>query len=254
MTVRHFGEIEGVLVGDWFESREAVAKAGIHRPLVAGICGGAWEGAESIVVNGGYVDDEDHGDEIIYTGAGGNDTTTKRQVADQSFSHTPNAALVMSEQLGQPVRVVRGFKGDPRFSPEGGYRYDGLFAVVEHWDEPGRDGFRVCRFKMRALARSPQPVLPAISGEELDSQLSWVLEFDAYERVAGEPRWLEAVLRPARDLYAATGEVPLWCGSDLLRAWAFFLAREHGQQGGSPAGQEWKDVLQACCPRSPRGS
>jgi integrase len=40
---------------------------------MAGISGGEREGADSIVVSGGYEDDEDYGDVIVYTGAGGND-------------------------------------------------------------------------------------------------------------------------------------------------------------------------------------
>ena len=37
----------------------------------------------SIVLSGDYVDDEDMGDVIIYTGEGGRDPNTGRQVADQ---------------------------------------------------------------------------------------------------------------------------------------------------------------------------
>jgi hypothetical protein len=54
-----------------------------HRQLQAGIAGSAAEGAHSIVVSRGYEDDDDFGDLIIYTGQGGNDPATKRQVADQ---------------------------------------------------------------------------------------------------------------------------------------------------------------------------
>jgi hypothetical protein len=54
--------------GTTFTDRAAVAKAGVHRPTVAGISGGEKEGADSIVISGGYEDDEDFGDEIIYTG------------------------------------------------------------------------------------------------------------------------------------------------------------------------------------------
>ena len=58
-------EIEGIEAGATFESRRALHDAGIHRPLQAGIAGGASAGAESIVISGGYVDDEDYGDEMI---------------------------------------------------------------------------------------------------------------------------------------------------------------------------------------------
>jgi len=67
--MRTFGEINGVSPGDLFDDRAALAKAGVHPPLVAGISGGKHEGADSIVLSGGYEDDEDLGDTIIYTEA-----------------------------------------------------------------------------------------------------------------------------------------------------------------------------------------
>jgi putative restriction endonuclease len=57
-------------------------KAGVHRPPVGGISGTSAQGANSIVVSGGYEDDLDLGDELIYTGAVGNDPETGAQVAE----------------------------------------------------------------------------------------------------------------------------------------------------------------------------
>ncbi|KIM58347.1 hypothetical protein SCLCIDRAFT_1218693, partial [Scleroderma citrinum Foug A] len=51
--------------------RSMCAESAVHRPLMAGIYGTRDEGAYSIVLSGGYKDDEDRGDTIIYTGAGG---------------------------------------------------------------------------------------------------------------------------------------------------------------------------------------
>ena len=45
-----------------------VSEEGVHRPHVAGIAGKASEGAQSIVLSGGYEDDVDYGDEFFYTG------------------------------------------------------------------------------------------------------------------------------------------------------------------------------------------
>jgi putative restriction endonuclease len=70
---RHFGDIADVHVGAVFASRAELAQARVHRPLVAGISGSGAEGADSIVLSGGYEDDEDYGDLIVYTGHGGND-------------------------------------------------------------------------------------------------------------------------------------------------------------------------------------
>ena len=150
-----FGPIPGYPPGSHFEDRRALAEAGVHRPHVAGICGRADEGAESIVLNGGYVDDEDRGDVIVYTGAGGNDPGTKRQVRDQTLART-NLALVTSLRLGLPVRVIRGSHNDVR-GPASGYRYDGLYRVANYWEEAGLDGFRIWRFRLERLVDESAP-------------------------------------------------------------------------------------------------
>src|SRR3954462_10839423 len=95
-----------VPVGTVFATRAELAAAGVHRATQAGITGAAEQGAESIVLSGGYVDDEDDGLIIIYTGHGGRDPASGRQVADQTFTRQ-NQALVRSCLNGLPVRVVR---------------------------------------------------------------------------------------------------------------------------------------------------
>lgn len=150
-----FGEIDGIPVGTHFERRTDVAAAGVHRAPIAGIVGRPETGAESIVASGGYEDDEDLGDVIIYTGQGGRDPETGRQIADQSFTRG-NAALVTSCLQGLPVRVVRG-------STNAGYTYAGLFRVDEYWMEGGRAGFQICRFRM--VADEPENVADIVSTE-----------------------------------------------------------------------------------------
>ena len=65
-----FGHIPGYPVGSRFENRAALAEAGVHRHRQAGISGSATKGADSIVLSGGYEDDQDLGNLIIYTGYG----------------------------------------------------------------------------------------------------------------------------------------------------------------------------------------
>src|SRR5262245_11113972 len=120
---RTFGEIPGEPEGSRYASRQQAHNAGVHRPLQAGISGASLEGADSIVVSGGYEDDHDFGDTIVYTGHGGNDPNTGAQVADQVLERG-NAALALNHARGLPVRVIRGASGDPTFSPATGYRYD----------------------------------------------------------------------------------------------------------------------------------
>jgi hypothetical protein len=58
VPTNHFGPIPGVEVGTNWRFRKQAAGAGVHRPLVTGIHGRSGEGAFSVVVAGGYEDDE----------------------------------------------------------------------------------------------------------------------------------------------------------------------------------------------------
>ena len=58
----------GVLVGDCWEDRLACRQWGAHFPHVSGIAGQSNYGAQSVVLSGGYEDDEDHGEWFLYTG------------------------------------------------------------------------------------------------------------------------------------------------------------------------------------------
>lgn len=161
---RTYGGIPGYPPGSLFANRTELAKAGVHRATQGGICGGA-DGAESIVVSGGYIDDEDYGSEIVYTGQGGNDPNTKRQIADQELTRG-NLGLARSKLDGNPVRVIRGANGDAKYSPPTGYRYDGLFRVVDYWTAIGKDGYRIWRFRLVELesADPPPATVPADPG------------------------------------------------------------------------------------------
>ncbi|MEU8786344.1 YDG/SRA domain-containing protein [Streptomyces sp. NPDC048637] len=145
-----FGHPPHVRVGDTFKRRRTLARARVHRPIMAGICGTGASGAESIVVSGGYEDDEDHGEEIIYTGQGGRDEKTKKQCKDQELT-LGNAALVTSYSTGTPVRVIRGSGGDRQYSPTAGLRYDGLYRVEEYWSQRGESNFLVWRYRLRSI-------------------------------------------------------------------------------------------------------
>jgi putative restriction endonuclease len=138
-----------VPIGTQFESREEVSRAGLHIPHMAGIHPQHFGArAESIVISGGYKDDEDYGDSIIYTGHGGQKDGV--QVKDQVIEKW-NRALVRAEHDGTPVRVIRGHKGDPKFSPISGYRYDGLYRVQSHWFKRSIDGPLIVQFALIAI-------------------------------------------------------------------------------------------------------
>ncbi|MEU9872207.1 YDG/SRA domain-containing protein [Actinomadura sp. NPDC048021] len=163
--VRTFGEIPGQVEGTSFYSREQVRKAKLHAHNQAGISGTGKQGADAIVLNGGYPDDRDYGEIIVYTGHGGQDSRTKLQIADQTLDDSGNAGLVKSQLDGLPVRVIRGFEEDSPHAPDEGYRYDGLYRVVRHWFKTRDDGFQVCQFLMVKIGSPSDVVDPELPTE-----------------------------------------------------------------------------------------
>ncbi|KAF2349052.1 SRA-YDG [Trinorchestia longiramus] len=189
----HFGHIPGVEVGtswlfriqvrapavlgtSWLFRIQA-SEAGVHRPPVSGIHGRGDEGAYSVVLAGGYEDDEDEGDEFTYTGAGGRDLSGNRRTAPQSSHQTltkTNRALALNCNCklteeggdagegwrgGRPIRVLRSYKGrrHSHYAPQEGIRYDGLYKVVRYWLETGKSGFKVWRYFLKRDDPSPAP-------------------------------------------------------------------------------------------------
>jgi putative restriction endonuclease len=156
-----FGEIPGISEGCWFEGRKEMMPTSFHRSWGAGIDGNGKEGTAAIVLSGGYEDDFDSGDEIIYTGAGGNDPNSGKQIEDQTWENRGNAGLLKSMNTGLPVRVIRGFNHKSDFSPNKGYSYAGLYSVVDAWEEKGKSGYKICRFRLEysggnTLRKSPE--------------------------------------------------------------------------------------------------
>ncbi|KAL8126970.1 E3 ubiquitin-protein ligase ORTHRUS 2-like isoform X1 [Apium graveolens] len=167
----HFGPITaendpvrktGVLVGECWDLRMDCRQWGIHYPHVSGIAGQAKYGAQSVVLSGGYEDDEDHGEWFLYTGSGGRDLSgNKRTNKDQSFDQkfeSYNESLRFSCKKGYPVRVVRSHKEKrSNYAPEDGLRYDGVYRIEKCWRKVGKQGFKVCRYLFVRCDNEPAP-------------------------------------------------------------------------------------------------
>jgi E3 ubiquitin-protein ligase UHRF1 len=165
-----FGEIPGFPVGSAWDMRAECCADLVHRATVAGIVGLPTEGCYSIVLNGGYADDVDHGDLLTYTGSGGRslkgtasnpkNLRTGPATHDQTLDGKEgryNAALHKSCETGKPVRVVRGYKLDSQWAPLGlefggqhNYRYDGLCA-------------HACSLVSRPWTSLPPPTCPPLA-------------------------------------------------------------------------------------------
>jgi len=151
MSKLYFGSMPNIKEGQVFESRKALIEAGLHRSIQHGIDGNGTEGVAAIVVSGGYEDDLDLGDEIIYTGHGGNDPKTKKQIDHQSWESHGNKGLKLSQKKKLPVRVIRGPHENSKFAPKKGYKYGGLYNVIESWDKIGKSGFKICLFRLKKI-------------------------------------------------------------------------------------------------------
>lgn len=157
-----FGHVGGIGPGALFESRQDVKVAKLHKAERDGISTGLDEedkrAADAIVLSKGYEDDLDQWDEVLYTGAGGRDEATGRQVRDQSWDNSGNAGLRRSQDRGYRIRVIRGSTGERSFAPVSGYRYDGLYEVVDSGMADGRSGFKICQFKLHRLPDGVQEI------------------------------------------------------------------------------------------------
>ncbi|XP_058760332.1 histone-lysine N-methyltransferase family member SUVH9-like [Vicia villosa] len=154
---RIVGPIPGVYVGDVFLFRMELCVVGLHMQIQAGIdylpksrCSNGEPIATSVIVSGGYEDDMelDDGDVIIYTGHGGQEKNSSRQICDQKLVGG-NLALERSMHYGIEVRVIRGMKYEGSASGSGKiYVYDGVYRIVECWFDVGKSGFGVYKYKL----------------------------------------------------------------------------------------------------------
>ncbi|XXG41775.1 hypothetical protein AAC387_Pa01g2173 [Persea americana] len=157
---RIVGHVPGIDVGDHFFFRIEMCVVGLHGTPQAGIdyvpasrTSSREPIATSIIVSGGYEDDEDGGDVIIYTGQGGKERHFQRHSVHQKLQGG-NLALERSLHYGIEIRVIRGFKWDG--SPTGKiYVYDGLYRVIKYWLDVGKSGFGVYKYKLVRIAGQP---------------------------------------------------------------------------------------------------
>lgn len=144
---KSFGPVSGVHVGQIFKTREELRAAGIHMPLQQGISGNAGEGADSIVLSGGYPDDEFNEDSILYTGTGKRDSRTGALLQDQELEGA-NKALAKSCDDGLPVRVIQALGVRRKQLPTQGYRYEGVYFIENYSRVIGVDGYKIWQFRL----------------------------------------------------------------------------------------------------------
>ncbi|MHC3470491.1 YDG/SRA domain-containing protein [Streptomyces sp. 7R007] len=173
MGERVIGHIEGVVPGEVFPRRTDVRNAHLHGDTMRGISRlKDYDGlyvADAIVLNGGYVDDEDGWTWVQYTGASPDEDKApggKTLLRSQSWEYRDNAALKLSYERGYHIRIIRGPKGDPRYSLKEGYRYDGLYQITairtatSKSPAPHGSAIDICQFHLERLPQPEQELTP----------------------------------------------------------------------------------------------
>ncbi|GAB2295635.1 hypothetical protein Dimus_029790 [Dionaea muscipula] len=161
---KRVGPVPGVEVGDVFIYRMEMCLVGLHTQSMAGIdymnlkvTQEEEPLAVSIVSSGGYEDNKEDGDTLIYSGQGGNIFNRRgdKQVKDQKLERG-NLALEKSLRYGNEVRVIRGLKYDVAHPTRKVYVYDGLYKIQSSWSEKGKSGHNVFRYKLVRLPGQPE--------------------------------------------------------------------------------------------------
>lgn len=217
LSAPSFGEIAGFPEGTLFEGRKELHRAGVHRQIQAGISWVSGVGADSIVLSGGYEDDEDLGDLIVYTGHGGNNPRSGRQVENQEM-HQGNLALAQSCESQLPVRVVRAVPSVRTGTKKTLYRYDGLFLVERYWPQRGRSGFLVFRYQLRKFRHSSRTLQRSVGEPRADyANLAPKSELgELRERVVVSTDEIAQVTLVMADLLRRYDRLCQICGSTVL--------------------------------------
>lgn len=157
---KRIGTVPGIEIGDIFFFRMELCLVGLHAPSMAGIDYMTFKGnqdeeplAVSIVSSGGYEDNVEDADVLIYSGSGGNVNKNNKEVMDQKLERG-NLALEKSLHRGNEIRVTRGMK-DANNPTSKIYVYDGLYKIQESWVEKGKSGCNVFKYKLGRLPGQP---------------------------------------------------------------------------------------------------
>ncbi|ARU39662.1 hypothetical protein CCB80_00290 [Armatimonadetes bacterium Uphvl-Ar1] len=158
-----FGEIDGLSEGDLFRDQRELFALGFHGDRQQGIHGRQSEGAESVILSGGYEDDKDSGDIILYTGMtpGTWDSERKTTKGHQTLTGK-NKALAVNKDKSIPVRVFRSSKHVSPWSPKAGIVYSGLYAVTDYWKHINLEGHVIYRFRLFKLSKLSDIAVPRV--------------------------------------------------------------------------------------------
>ncbi|WOL07218.1 histone-lysine N-methyltransferase, H3 lysine-9 specific SUVH4-like [Canna indica] len=216
------GIVPGVEVGDEFQYRVELSIVGLHRPFQGGIDAVKKDGtsvATSIVASGGYKDDMDSSDVLIYSGSGGNPAGPNKQREDQKLERG-NLALKNSIDAKTPVRVIHGIKemkggssSDTRPKLVSTYTYAGLYLVEKYWQEKEPRGFNVFKFQLRRIPGQPELALHEVKRSKKSKEREGLCIYDISNGIEKMPICVINTInddRPPSFTYITKLKYPSW--------------------------------------------
>ncbi|CAO2836921.1 unnamed protein product [Amaranthus hypochondriacus] len=158
---KRLGGPPGVDIGDIFFFRMEMCVVGLHAPSMAGIDYMVVKNdseseplAVSIVSSGGYDDDAEDADVLVYTGQGGGNYNNRGTEASDQKLERGNLALERSARRGNQIRVIRGIRdmNNPALKI---YVYDGLYTIQDSWIDKSKSGANLFKYRMVRLPGQP---------------------------------------------------------------------------------------------------
>ncbi|KAF8822459.1 histone lysine methyltransferase SET/SUV39 [Cardiosporidium cionae] len=178
----------------------------------------------AVVLNGGDSDWLDMGSKFVYVAHGG---SKQFDFSDHSLYTQENISLVNSCKLENPIRVIRSFRGKSKFSPMGGYRYDGLYRIIDFFVDTNSRDKRIYKFVVlneKAIFQvSLREIVPLSSSDHDSILINFIVLFKTIKRVYIDycnkmecaPVWLETVklyelpqFHPSKPEWARGGFLP----------------------------------------------
>ncbi|KAL6870999.1 hypothetical protein ACP4OV_014847 [Aristida adscensionis] len=160
-SLKSIGPVPGVEIGDIFFFRIEMCIVGLHAPAMAGIdyISAKYVGkdetlAVSVISSGGYENNDEDTDVLVYTGQGGN--SRHKEKHDQKLEKG-NLALMHSMKKKNQIRVVRSAQ-DPFCNSAKIYIYDGLYRIEDSWMDKANNGFSVFKYKLRREPGQPDGI------------------------------------------------------------------------------------------------
>ncbi|EFN86843.1 uncharacterized protein LOC105181060 [Harpegnathos saltator] len=148
-----YGSIPKFPSGSWWGIRMDCSRDGVHNPFNADVDEGSFGAASVCTSQANMNEDVDFGDFLTLTGQ----VYHKEQLSTDPFIHNYKNQI--------PLRLIRSYNLQNDIAPNTGYRYDGLYIVIDYWIATNADGIQYNKFALMRLTDQESPNWSSKSSE-----------------------------------------------------------------------------------------